>query len=130
MDQRAQGVSFPILGFGCIKGKLDGLAFRVPVASVSVVDFVADLDKEATIEQVNQAFLKAAEGALSGVLEYCQDELVSVDFKGNPASSIVDAPSTMVINGNMVKVLAWYDNEWGYSCRLGDLAAYVIDKGL
>jgi len=113
-----------------LKGRLHGLAFRVPVPTVSVVDFVADLDKEVTIEQVNHAFQAAAEGALSGILEYCQDELVSLDFKGNPASSIVDAPSTMVIGGNMVKVLAWYDNEWGYSCRLGDLAAYIADKGL
>jgi len=113
-----------------LKGRLHGLAFRVPVATVSIVDLVADLDKEVTIEQVNQAFQAAAEGPLAGILEYCADELVSMDFKGNPASSIVDAPSTMVIGGNMVKVLAWYDNEWGYSCRLADLAAYVADKGL
>ena len=113
-----------------LKGRLHGLAFRVPVAVVSVVDFVADLDQEVTVEQVNQAFQAAAEGPLAGILEYCQDELVSMDFKGNPASSIVDAPSTMVIAGNMVKVLAWYDNEWGYSCRLADLAAYMADKGL
>jgi len=113
-----------------LKGRLHGLAFRVPVPIVSVVDFVADLDKEVTVEQVNQAFQAAAEGALSGILEYCQEELVSMDFKGNPSSSIVDAPSTMVIGGNMVKVLAWYDNEWGYSCRLADLAAYIADKGL
>ena len=113
-----------------LKDKIHGIAFRVPVAVVSVVDFVADLDKEVTIEQVNQAFQAAAEGPLSGILEYCQEELVSMDFKGNPASSIVDAPSTMVIAGNMVKVLAWYDNEWGYSCRLADMAAYIADKGL
>ncbi len=113
-----------------LKGRLHGLAFRIPVPAVSIVDLVADLAKEVTIEQVNQAFQSAARGALSGILEYCQDELVSLDFKGNPASSIVDAPSTMVIGGNMVKVLAWYDNEWGYSCRLADLAAYVADKGL
>lgn len=113
-----------------LKGRLHGLAFRIPLPTVSIVDFVADLDKEVTVEQVNQAFQTAAEGALTGILEYCQDELVSMDFKGNPASSIVDAPSTMVIGGNMVKVLAWYDNEWGYSCRLADLAAYVADKGL
>jgi len=113
-----------------LKGKVHGLAFRVPVATVSVVDFVADLDKEVTVEQVNQAFQTAAEGSLSGILEYCQEELVSMDFKGNPASAIFDAPSTMVIADNMVKVLAWYDNEWGYSCRLADLAAYVVDKGL
>ena len=113
-----------------LKGRLHGLAFRVPVPTVSVVDFVADLDREVTVEQINQAFQKAAEGPLSGIIEYCQEELVSMDFKGNPASSIFDAPSTMVIAGNMVKVLAWYDNEWGYSCRLADLAAYVANKGL
>jgi len=113
-----------------LKGRLHGLAFRVPVATVSVIDFVADLDREVTVEQVNQAFQTAAKGPLAGILEYCQEPLVSIDFKGNPASSIVDALSTMVIGGNMVKVLAWYDNEWGYSCRLADLAAYIIDKGL
>ncbi len=113
-----------------LQGRLHGLAFRIPVPTVSVIDFVADLDKEVTIEQVNQTFQAAAEGPLSGILEYCREELVSMDFKGNPASSIIDAPSTMVIGGNMVKVLAWYDNEWGYSCRLADLAAYVADKGL
>jgi len=113
-----------------LKGRLHGLAFRVPVATVSVVDFVADLDKEVTVEQVNHAFQEAAAGELSGILEYCQEELVSMDFKGNPASSIVDASSTMVIAGNMVKVLAWYDNEWGYSCRLADLAAYIAKKGI
>ncbi len=113
-----------------VKGRLHGLAFRVPVASVSVVDFVADLDQKVTIEQVNQTFQAAAEGPLTGILEYCQEPLVSIDFKGNPASSIVDAPSTMVIGDNMVKVLAWYDNEWGYSCRLADLAVYIAGKGL
>ncbi len=113
-----------------LKGRLHGLAMRIPVATVSVVDFVADLEKEVTVEQVNQAFEKAAAGNLKGILEYCTEELVSIDFKGNPASSIFDAPSTMVIGDNMVKVLAWYDNEWGYSCRLADLAAYIIDKGI
>ncbi len=102
----------------------------VPVATVSVVDFVADLAKEVDVEQVNQAFQTAAEGPLKGILEYCQEPLVSIDFKANPASSIVDALSTMVIGGDMVKVLSWYDNEWGYSCRLADLTAYVVDKGL
>jgi len=82
------------------------------------------------VEQVNKALQVAAEGPLTGILEYCQELLVSIDFKGNPASSIVDAPSTMVIGDNMVKVLAWYDNEWGYSCRLADLATYVADKRL
>ncbi|MAF85020.1 MAG: type I glyceraldehyde-3-phosphate dehydrogenase [Dehalococcoidales bacterium] len=113
-----------------LKGRVHGVAFRVPVPTVSVIDFVADLDQEVTVEQVNQTFRAAAEEPLAGILEYCQDELVSMDFKGNPASSIVDAPSTIVIGGNMVKVLAWYDNEWGYSCRLADLAAYIADKGL
>jgi len=113
-----------------LKGRLHGTAMRVPVATGSVVDFVADLDREVTAEQVNQALQNAAEGALNGILEYCAEPLVSIDFKGNSASSIVDALSTMVIGGNMVKVLSWYDNEWGYSCRLADLAAYVADKGL
>jgi len=113
-----------------LKGKIHGLALRVPVATVSVVDFVAVLNQEVTVEQVNQAFQTAAEGSLKGILEYCQEPLVSLDFKGNPASSIVDAPSTMVIGGNMVKVLAWYDNEWGYGCRLADLTAYIVEKGL
>ena len=113
-----------------LKGKLHGLAFRVPTATVSVVDFVADLDKTVTVEEVNQAFQAAAEGPLTRILEYCPEPLVSMDFKGNPASSIFDALSTIVIGDNMVKVLAWYDNEWGYSCRLADLAAYVADKGL
>ena len=113
-----------------LKGRLHGLAFRIPTFTVSVVDFVADLDKEVTVEQVNQAFQAAAEGSLTGILEYCQEPLVSMDFKGNPASSIFDAPSTMVIGDNMIKVLAWYDNEWGYSCRLADFAAYIADRGL
>jgi len=113
-----------------LKGRLHGLAFRIPVATVSVIDLVADLEKEVTVEQVNQAFQTASEGPLAGILEYCQEPLVSMDFRGNPASSIVDALSTMVIGGNMVKVLAWYDNEWGYSCRLADLAAYITDKGI
>jgi glyceraldehyde 3-phosphate dehydrogenase len=113
-----------------LAGRLHGLAFRVPVPTVSVVDFVAEMEKEVTAEQVNHTFRAAAEGPLSGIIEYCQEPLVSMDFKGNPASSIFDALSTMVIGGNMVKVLAWYDNEWGYSCRLADLASYVADKGL
>ncbi len=113
-----------------LEGRLHGLAFRVPIAIVSIVDLVAQLDKEVTAEQLNQALKSAAEGPLKGILEYCQEPLVSSDFKGNPASSIVDAPSTMVIGGNMVKVLAWYDNEWGYCCRLADIALYVANKGL
>jgi len=113
-----------------LKGRIHGLAFRVPTPTVSVIDFVCDLDKEVTVEQVNQAFQTAAKGPLAGILEYCEEELVSMDFKGNPASSIIDGLSTMVIGGNMVKILAWYDNEWGYSCRLGDLAVYMAGKGL
>ena len=113
-----------------LKGRLHGMAFRIPVVTVSVIDFVANLEKEVTVDEVNRAFQTAAEGPLAGILEYCQEPLVSTDFIGNPASSIVDALSTMVIAGNMVKILAWYDNEWGYSCRLADLATYIADKGL
>jgi glyceraldehyde 3-phosphate dehydrogenase len=113
-----------------LQGRIHGLAFRVPTPTVSVIDFVCDLDKEVTVEQVNQALQTAAAGPLAGILEYCQEELVSMDFKGNPHSSIIDGPGTMVIGGNMVKILAWYDNEWGYSCRLGDLAVYIAGKGL
>jgi len=112
-----------------LKGRIHGMAFRVPTSTVSVVDFVAELDKEVTAEQVNQALEAAASGPLSGILEFCAEPLVSSDFKGNPASSIVDSASTMVIEGNMVKVISWYDNEWGYSCRLGDLAAYIAARG-
>jgi len=113
-----------------LKGKLDGVAFRVPVPTVSLCDFVADLDKEVTAEQINQVFQAAAKGKLKGILEYCDKPLVSTDFKGNQHSSIFDAMSTMVLAGNMVKVLAWYDNEWGYSCRLADLVIYILSKGL
>jgi glyceraldehyde 3-phosphate dehydrogenase len=113
-----------------LEGKLHGMAFRVPVVTVSVVDLVTDLDKDVTVEEVNQAFQTAAKGPLAGILEYCSEPLVSSDFIGNPASSIFDALSTMVIGGNMVKIIAWYDNEWGYSCRLADLAVFITDKGL
>jgi glyceraldehyde 3-phosphate dehydrogenase len=113
-----------------LKGRLHGLALRVPTATVSLVDLVADLEKKASIEEVNQALEKAAAGELKGIMEYCTEPLVSLDFKSNPASSIVDAPTTMLIGDNMVKVLAWYDNEWGYSCRLGDLAIYIANMGL
>jgi glyceraldehyde 3-phosphate dehydrogenase len=113
-----------------LQGKLHGIALRVPVSSVSIVDFVADLSKKATAEEINEAFRKAADGELKGILEYCDQPLVSSDFRGNPASSIFDALSTMVIDGNLTKVLAWYDNEWGYSCRLADLTAYVAKRGL
>lgn len=113
-----------------LQGKIHGMAFRVPTPAVSLCDLVADLDREVTVEEVNQAFQAASNGALKGILEYCEEPLVSIDFKGNPASSIVDALSTMVIGGNMVKVLSWYDNEWGYSNRLADLVTFVAGKGL
>ena len=113
-----------------LQGKLHGIALRVPVSSVSIVDFVTDLKKKASADEINEAFRKAADGELKGILEYCDQPLVSSDFKGNPASSIFDALSTMVIDDNLTKVLAWYDNEWGYSCRLADLTAYIAKKGL
>jgi len=113
-----------------LKGKLHGFSIRVPTPTVSVVDLVAELGKETTVEQVNTAFRSASQGSMKGILEYCDEELVSIDFKGNSHSSIVDALSTMIIGGNMVKVIAWYDNEWGYSCRLADLTAFVAKKGL
>ncbi len=112
-----------------LQGKIHGLAFRVPTPTVSVIDFVCDVAKEVTVEQVNAALKKAAAGPLQGILEFCEEELVSMDFKGNSHSSIIDGPGTMVIGGNMVKILAWYDNEWGYSCRLGDLALYIASRG-
>jgi glyceraldehyde 3-phosphate dehydrogenase len=108
-----------------LKGKLDGIAIRVPTANVSVVDLTAELAKPVTAEQVNEAFRAAATGALKGILDATDEELVSVDFNGNPHSSIVDLPSTSVVDGNLVKVLAWYDNEWGYSCRVRDLIRYM-----
>jgi len=110
--------------------KIHGMAYRVPTATVSVVDLVAELGKDVTADDLNSAFKAAAEGSLKGILEYCDEPLVSIDFKGNSASSILDSMSTMVIAGNMVKVLSWYDNEWGYSCRLADLASFIVDKGL
>ncbi len=113
-----------------VQGKIHGMAFRVPVPTVSLIDLVANVERPTSAEGVNQAFQQAAQETLTGVLEYCEEELVSTDFKGNPASSIFDAPSTMVMGDSMVKVLGWYDNEWGYSCRVGDLAAFMAAKGL
>ena len=109
-----------------LKGKLDGFSMRVPTPNVSVVDLVAIVEKATTIEEVNAALKKAASGPLKGILEFCEQELVSIDFRANPNSSIVDAGYTRVIDGNMVKVLAWYDNEWGYSCRVVDLIKYAM----
>ncbi|MBI5598448.1 MAG: type I glyceraldehyde-3-phosphate dehydrogenase [Deltaproteobacteria bacterium] len=112
-----------------LKGRLDGLAVRVPVATVSLVDLVCALEKEPTAVEVNSALKKASEGSLKGILEYCEEECVSVDFSGNEHSSIVDAPSTKTIGGNMVKVLAWYDNEWGFSSRMRDLIKHIASQG-
>jgi len=112
-------------------GKLDGFAMRVPTPNVSVVDLVAVVEKQTTKEEVNAALKKASEsGSLKGYLAYEQEELVSADFKGNPFSSIVDAKMTLVVGGNLVKVISWYDNEWGYSCRVRDLINYMGSKGL
>ena len=108
-----------------LKGKLDGIAIRVPTSNVSVLDLTAELEKPATAAAVNDAFRAAATGALRGILDATDEQLVSVDFNGNPHSSIVDLPSTAVIDGTMVKVLAWYDNEWGYSNRVKDLIRYM-----
>ena len=113
-----------------LNGKLHGMALRVPVPTGSITDFVADLGREVTKEEVNEAFQKAAEGPLDGILEYTEDPIVSSDIKMNPASCIFDAESTMVMGGNMVKVLGWYDNEWGYSCRTSDLTAMIAGKGV
>ncbi len=113
-----------------LKGKLNGMAIRVPTPTVSVVDLVCQLKKEATKEEINQALKEAAEGSMKGILGYCDEPLVSVDFKEDERSSIVDALSTMVIDGKMAKIVSWYDNEWGYSNRVIDLINYVIKKGL
>jgi len=120
---RAVGLVLPHL-----KGRLDGMAIRVPTPNVSVVDLVAELEKEATAEAVNAAIKEAAAGPLKGILEYSDGPLVSIDVNGNPHSSIFDAPLTRVLEGNMVKVLSWYDNEWGYSTRLKDLMLYIDGK--
>src|SRR5262245_15135708 len=113
-----------------LKGKLHGLSLRVPTSTVSVVDLVVDLKKSTTVEDLNDALKQAAEGKLQGILVYCLEPLVSSDFRGNSASSIVDGLSTVVLEGKMAKVLSWYDNEWGYSCRVGDLATLMVEKGL
>ena len=108
-----------------LKGKLDGMAVRVPTANVSVVDLVAELGTTVTADEVNAAVRAAADGPLSGVLQYCEEQLVSVDFNGNPHSSIFDAPLTKVMENNFVKVLSWYDNEWGFSNRMRDVSLFV-----
>ena len=113
-----------------LKGKFDGISVRVPTPNVSLVDVVMDLETETTAEDVNRAFKDAANEELRGILQFCEEPLVSVDFKRNSNSSIVDAEYTKVIGGRMLKVLSWYDNEWGYSCRVRDLIKYIAGKGL
>lgn len=113
-----------------LKGKLDGFAIRVPVANVSVVDLTCSLKKETTAEEINKAMKEASTDKMKGILDYTEDDVVSVDFNHYPASSTVDSKLTKVIGGNFAKVIAWYDNEWGYSCRVVDLIEYMIKKGL
>ena len=108
-----------------LKGKLDGLAIRVPTPNVSVVDFVAEVERDTSKAEVNETLRKAAEGTMHGILAYTEEPLVSMDFNKNPNSAIVDASITNVIDKRMVKVIAWYDNEWGYSCRVRDLLEYI-----
>ena len=108
-----------------LKGKLNGFSMRVPTPDVSVVDLVAEIEKNATVEEINAALKEAAEGKMKGILAYSDEPLVSIDYLGNPHSSIVDGKSTMVIEGNLIKVLSWYDNEWGFSCRMIDLVKLV-----
>jgi glyceraldehyde 3-phosphate dehydrogenase len=122
---RAVGLVLPELN-----GKLHGMAFRVPTATGSITDFTARVTKSVTVEDVNQAFQEAAEGKLKGILEYTDEPLVSSDFRGNPHSCIFDSLSTIVMEQQMVKIMGWYDNEWGYSCRTADLCAMMSDKGI
>jgi len=111
-----------------LKGKFDGFSLRVPTPTVSVVDFTAELEQDVTLEELNQAFRDAAAGPLKGILGASDEPLVSTDFRGDSRSSIVDLPSNMVLGGNFIKVIAWYDNEWGYSCRVADLVRFVAGK--
>jgi glyceraldehyde 3-phosphate dehydrogenase len=111
-----------------LKGKFDGFSLRVPTPTVSVVDFTAEVGRETSVEEINDAFRTAAEGPLKGIVGVSDEPLVSMDFKGDERSSIIDSASTMVIGGTMVKVIAWYDNEWGYSCRVADLVAHVAAR--
>ena len=113
-----------------LKGKFDGISVRVPTPNVSLVDVVMNVEKETTVEEVNAELKAAAEGSLKGILAFAEEPLVSIDYRGNPNSSIVDAENTKVIGGTAIKILAWYDNEWGYSCRVRDLVKYIAGKGL
>jgi glyceraldehyde 3-phosphate dehydrogenase len=107
---------------------MHGLAIRVPTANVSLVDLVVETERVVTVEEVNAALRKAADGELKGILGFCEEPLVSVDFCGNPLSSIVDGLSTSVVDGTLIKVLSWYDNEWGYSSRIHDLVKYIATR--
>jgi glyceraldehyde 3-phosphate dehydrogenase (phosphorylating) len=111
-----------------LKGRFDGFSLRVPTPTVSVVDFTAELERDATVESVNDAFRRAEEGDLKGILGVSDEPLVSTDFRGDSRSSIIDSQSTMVLEGRMVKVISWYDNEWGYSCRVADVIRYVAER--
>ncbi len=113
-----------------LKGKFDGFALRVPTPTVSLVDFVAELENPTTVEELNGVFKSVSEDELEGILAYSDEPFVSSDFRGDSHSSIVDGLSTMVMDGNMVKVIAWYDNEWGYSCRVADLANMMAELGI
>ena len=113
-----------------LKGKFDGFALRVPTPTVSIIDFVALVERSATVQEINGALIEASENELVDILDYTEEPLVSMDFKGDPHSSIVDGLSTMVIGDNLVKVVAWYDNEWGYSCRVADLVNFMAEKGV
>ncbi len=113
-----------------LEGKFEGISVRVPTPDVSLVDVVITVDKETTTEEVNRVLKDAANEELKGILEFCEEPLVSMDFRGNPHSSIIDAENTKVIDGNVMKILSWYDNEWGYSCRVRDLVKFVAAKGL
>ncbi len=113
-----------------LKGKMDGLAIRVPTPNVSLTDLTCEVEKEATVEAVNAAFKKVAQDSLKGILQYCDTPLVSKDFNGNRHSCIFDSELTRVIENRLVKILGWYDNEWGYSCRVVDLIKYIANKGL
>ncbi|HEY3197683.1 MAG TPA: type I glyceraldehyde-3-phosphate dehydrogenase [Nitrospirales bacterium] len=112
-----------------LKGRMGGMAVRVPTPNVSLIDLTAELEGDATAEEVNAAFRKAADGPLKGILQYSEEQLVSVDLNGNAHSAILDAPLTVVLDKRLVKVIAWYDNEWGYSCRVRDLLKFMASKG-
>jgi glyceraldehyde 3-phosphate dehydrogenase len=122
---RAVGLALPEL-----KGRIHGMAYRVPTTTVSIVDFTAEIGGSTSVEEINRAFSDAASNQLNGILDYSEEPLVSSDYRGDPHSAILDSLSTMVIEDNMIKVVAWYDNEWGYSCRVADLVVFVGEKGI